>query len=108
MEKKIPTTKFEVDAMETKQTLEIYKWLTQDEENDYNLILSEGQTFDKDAKGDFVFKIYPEMLAKLNKHLFAVLVRGLNWEEFNQWEPNARDEVFVKLNEVKNGNDKKK
>jgi len=108
MEKRIPITTIEFDGAEGKRVLEVYKWLSQDEENDYNLIISEGQDFEKDENGEFRFKVLPSTLAKANKFLFQALVKNVEWDEFNYWPPKDREMALDKLSEITTGEDKKK
>lgn len=108
MEKKIPTVKVEFTGLEEKRDVEVYKWLTQDEENEYNIIISEGQDFERNQDGDFQFKVYPSTLVKANKFLFDCLVLDVKWEDFNCWPPSDREQLLDKLGEIKGQSDKKK
>jgi hypothetical protein len=95
MEKSIPTKTVEIEKNGETLKVDIYQWLTQEEENKYNGILGSNPVEQPDGKIKYVAT--PEIIASRDKHLFESLVKGIAWDEFNQWHPTNRTPLLDEL-----------
>lgn len=79
--------------------LELYSFLTQEEETEQLAILSGDQPLSLDGDSSKISVTAPQ-LALVGKHKFQSLSKNLTWEEFNVLSPKVRAEIQEKLNEV--------
>lgn len=109
MKDKIPTIKLTVGNDEYKYEAELYKWLTQEEEDSFQEKLGindmEQDVSSLNSSSDFVLKVTIRKLNEANEHRLKCLLKNPTYEEYNTWNPEARDEL---LREVTKLIDKKK
>jgi hypothetical protein len=106
MEKEIPKKKIKILG----EDIEVYEWLTQDEEDKYNNIIM--GTEDIDVSGDGVegnnisIKVSAVKLSDARKFLVESLCASLTWDEYNVRSPKFREELFRKISDVRTGKKK--
>lgn len=100
---KIPTKELLIGKGEDRVKVKIYKWLTQDEESEYQNIVVGSNEFEIGDNTDGVKATVPfANIAKANKFLIESMCVSIKWEEYNVWSPETREELLEKLNVIRN------
>ncbi len=92
MKDKIPLETFQVEEVEVKA----YQWLTQEEEDQFNIILSGDQEY---SESDAPKTKYSHVIAAKNYRLKCLLVNP-TFEELNILPPKVRDAIANKVQEL--------
>lgn len=99
MEKKIPTTILEIG--EDKLKVEVYQWLSQEEEDEYNSILIGSKAIETNTKAkELSFSVSYSDVLKANSYRLKTLLKSPSWDEVSQWSPDLRKELNDKVTEV--------
>ena len=118
---KIPTSEIVVGSGNDKVTINIYRWLTQSEEEERQRILVGDQKMTMTAdeaqgaedkieqrvKRQITIEISTSSVLKHNKFLVEHLCENLNYEDFEVWHPSMRAELITKLNDSLTNTEKK-
>lgn len=107
MKENIPTRKITVGKGEEAKEIEIYEWMTQDEENEYQGLLFGETEADESTLKSGEFRVKLKNLLTTNKFLVEHLCKDLKWEDFNTWNPELRAEVVAEVGKVREGVGKK-
>ena len=99
---KVPTRDIVLGTGEEQVKVKVYKWLIQEEDDQYQTILV-GESMDLDMEsGDKTAntirtKIGFSSYAAARKYLVETMCINLSWDDFNILSPDMRDELFTKL-----------
>lgn len=102
MKESIPFKTFEIEGLD--QPLEIYEWLTDEEESDSYAILLGEQTVAADSSEEGVQNLVVTVDAKkmrlLKEFKIKATCRNLSWEKFNALAPDIRKLVLAQVDAV--------
>jgi hypothetical protein len=103
--KNIPTVKINIGKDETLKEVEVYQWLTVEEEEKKNEILLSNNELDLSSytggkKKEIPLTIKINSLAKVNKYLIEAMCKNVTVDEYNIMNPVLRNELVEKVNEV--------
>lgn len=90
----IPTTKIEIGKNEDKRVIEVYQWLTQQEDDEYLSLLTQGRDFSPDAEGNVSISTNASNIATARNYLIEHYCIGIKSEEFNVMRPDLRQELI--------------
>ena len=93
----IPTKKVKIGEKE----IEVYKWMTQDQEDEYLSIMTEGKEYTIDSEGNTQLSVSARALSNSRKYKVESLCKSLSWEEFNNWSPEDRSKLLSVLEKDK-------
>ena len=107
----IPTLELTIGKGANKQTIQIYKWLTQEAENEYLSILGGDSGIDsKQSLNDIGQENVDEFTIKASlKNVYAsqqFLLKSMlvkpTYEEFNVMRPSIREEIVTRVEKIHN------
>lgn len=99
MKENIPTVKQVIGEGESSIELELYEWLTQEEEDNYLTIILRGTSL-KDARNEEIWQQLfdtksVESVGKERDFLITSLIKNYSLEQINSMKPSIRKQVFV-------------
>lgn len=97
---KIPTITITIDATEDEpaREVEVYKWLTQDENDEYQMTLIGDVDVSGNADGKFTATTFNAIKAR-NYKLKAML-KSPAWQEMSVWSPEQRESLMDKVSDL--------
>lgn len=107
----IPTIEIDIGKGNEKLTIKIYKWLSQDSENEYMSILAGDTGIDtsqdlEDTKnlkvGIFKVKASLKNIYKAQQYLLKNILIIPTYEEFNVMQPSVREEISRRVDKQHN------
>lgn len=108
MEKKIPTEKEMVEIAGASIEIEMYSWLTQDEENAYTMLIVDPKNYQDGDDGERVQVLTADTIVEAKKFLVENMLKSHTWDEFNVLHPEIRASIVEKLIAKRTESGKKK
>lgn len=101
MKDKIPTVKHTVKVGEESVEIEVYEWITQDEEDDLsNAMLGGNDGYTADEFQTATFKIRPENMKEYNKRTLIAYLKTPTYDEYNLMKPVLREAIYKVVDSV--------
>lgn len=105
MEKSIPYKSHKVPGLKVanvERELEVYEWLTQDEEDRKEQITLGDRAYEVEHGKEMTVtvSVTAEKMAELRRFKVEALCRNLTWEEFSIQPPKVRDAITEILEEA--------
>ena len=103
----IPTEIIKIGSLD----VEVYKWLTQEQEDQYNTTLLGDEGVDigsNDGKGEVSVMVKMSNVSAGRKLLVQFSCKNLSWEQYNVLSPKERELLFSGISKIQGREAEKK
>jgi hypothetical protein len=101
---KIPTDTFTVGEGENKINVEVYQWITKEEDKKYNEFITKGMSIDEgeDGNGEVKVQLRQVDIIEAKDYLVKCMLKNPSYEDYNVMMPKYRDEIEDRIYELYN------